>query len=144
MERLRKFLPILFLLLCILCAPNWPRSFADRSLPADFSVFWAAAQFGLQAPALIYNDVAVTLQQASAIGTVSGIRPWAYPPTALLPLLPFGALPYTAALVLFVVSSFGWFLMVARRLFNRRKQLAIELSEWDRMCTAIARVVKLA
>ena len=126
-ERLPKFLPILFLLLCALCAPNWPRSFVERNLPADFSVFWAAAQLALQAPALIYNDVAVTLKQADAIGGVVGIRPWAYPPTALLPLLPFGALPYAAALILFVTASLGLFLLATRPLFERRKRLALGL-----------------
>ena len=126
-ERLPKFLPILFLLLCALCAPNWPRSFIERNLPADFSVFWAAAQLALQAPALIYNDVAVTLKQADAIGGVVGIRPWAYPPTALLPLLPFGALPYAAALILFVTASLGLFLLATRPLFERRKLLALGL-----------------
>lgn len=126
-ERLPRFLPILFLLLCALCAPNWPRSFIDRNLPADFSVFWAAAQFGLHAPALIYDDVAVTLQQADAIGGVAGIRPWAYPPTALLPLLAFGALPYTAALMLFVTASLGLYVIATRPLFERRKLLAFAL-----------------
>ena len=126
-ERLPRFLPILFLLLCALCAPNWPRSFIDRNLSADFSVFWAAAQFGLHAPALIYDDVAVTLQQVDAIGVVAGIRPWAYPPTALLPLLAFGALPYTAALMLFVTASLGLYVIATRRLFDRRKLLALGL-----------------
>ena len=126
-ERLPKFLPILFLSLCALCAPNWPRSFVERNLPADFSVFWAAAQLALQAPALIYNDVAVTLKQADAIGGVVGIRPWAYPPTALLPLLPFGALPYAAALILFVTASLGLFLLATRPLFERRQLLALGL-----------------
>ena len=127
MERLRKFLPILFLLLCALCAPNWPRSFVARHLSADFSVFWAAAQVALDAPELIYNDVAVTAKQADAIGAVAGIRPWAYPPAALLPLLPFGALPYGAALILFVTVSLGLFLLSTRVLFERRKLLALGL-----------------
>ena len=126
-ERLRKFLPILFLLLCALCAPNWPLSFLDRQLPADFSVFWATAQFGLQSPELIYNDVAITLKQVEAIGSVDGIRPWAYPPTALLPLLPFGTLPYAVSLVLFVLLSLGLFLIATRPLFAHRKLLAIGL-----------------
>ena len=126
-ERLPRFLPVLFLLLCALCAPNWPRSFANLDQSSDFSVFWAAAQLGLQAPELIYNDVAVTLQQADAIGAISGIRPWAYPPTALLPLLPFGALPYTAALLLFATTTLGLFLVATQPLFERRKLLALGL-----------------
>ena len=126
-EQLRRFLPFLFLMLCALCAPNWPRSFADRGLPADFSVFWAAVQFAFHAPELIYNDVAVTLKQVDAIGVVAGTRPWAYPPTALLPLLPFGALPYTAALILFVTASLGLFMVAARPLFEERKLLAAGL-----------------
>ena len=126
-EQLRKFLPILFLVLCALCAPNWPYSFIDRNLPSDFSVFWAAAQLALEAPELIYNDVAITLSQADAIGAVAGVRPWAYPPTALLPLLPFGALPYFAALILFVAASLGLFMLAARPLFERRKLIAVGL-----------------
>ncbi len=126
-EKLRRFLPILFLLLCAICAPNWPRSFVDRNLPSDFSVFWAVAKLGLDHPELIYNDAAVTLNQVVAIGPIQGVRPWAYPPSALLPLLPFGALPYVAALMLFVLSSLSLYLASTRRLFERRKLLALGL-----------------
>ena len=127
MEKLRQYLPILFLLLCALGAPNQPRAFVNLQLPADFSVFWAASNLALQAPELIYNDLAVTLKQFDAIGLVAGIRPWAYPPSALLPLLPFGAMPYTAALALFAMSTFGLFLIAAKPLFERRLLLAVGL-----------------
>lgn len=127
MEKLRQYLPILFLLLCALGAPNQPRAFVNLQLPADFSVFWAASNLALQAPELIYNDLAVTLKQFDAIGLVAGIRPWAYPPSALLPLLPFGAMPYTAALALFAMLTFALFLIAAKPLFERRLLLAVGL-----------------
>lgn len=126
-ERLPKFLPFLFLLLCAVCAPHWPRLFVARDMPADFSVLWAATQYALEAPELIYNDVAVTLKQADALGMVWGIRPWAYPPTALLPLLPFGALPYTAAFLSFVIASLSLFVAATWPLFQRCKLLALGL-----------------
>ena len=127
MEKLRQYLPILFLLLCALGAPNQPRAFVNLQLPADFSVFWAASNLAFQAPELIYNDLAVTLKQFDAIGLVAGIRPWAYPPSALLPLLPFGAMPYTAALALFAMLTFALFLIAAKPLFERRLLLAVGL-----------------
>jgi Glycosyltransferase family 87 len=126
-QRLGTFLPFYFLAVCALLALDWHNTFAPRIVTPDFSVFWAAARLALERPNLIYNDTAVTLKQVSAIGLTDGIRPWAYPPTALLPLLPFGALPYVTAWVLFAVSSFTLFLVATRSLFERRKLLSLAL-----------------
>lgn len=125
--KLGAFLPFYFLAVCVLFALDWQTTFAPRIATPDFSVFWAAARLALERPDLIYNDAAVTLKQAGVIGIIDGNRPWAYPPTALLPLLPFGGLPYFTAYVLFAAFSFALFLIATWHLFERRRLLAMAL-----------------
>jgi Glycosyltransferase family 87 len=125
--KLGRFLPVYFLAVCVLFALDWRSTFAPRIVTPDFSVFWAAARLALERPDLLYNDAAVTLKQVGAIGLTDGIRPWAYPPTAVLPLLPFGQLPYATAFPLFAILSFALFLVSTRHLFDRGKPLAMAL-----------------
>src|SRR5512139_3371172 len=82
----------------------------------DFSVFWTAARFAVSSPHLLYDGEAITAAQ-SWVGH-NGPRPWAYPPTALLPILPFAAMPFAIAYAAFTALSllafgvatkaFGW------------------------------------
>jgi hypothetical protein len=127
MNAVRRFLPIILLGLCLICAPSWPRSFLANDLPPDFTVFWTVARLAFQQPELIYDDAVVTLMQVDLVGAVNSIRPWAYPPSALLPLLPFGLMPFQLSLPCFVAVSLGAFLIAARRLFDRRQALALGL-----------------
>jgi hypothetical protein len=124
---LRSYLPVIFCAMCAICALGWPLSFINNNLPSDYSVFWAAANMALEHPDLIYNDVAITLRQAGIIDAGGALRPWAYPPTALIPLLPFSMLPYQLSLTAFVLVSGGMFLFAARQLFERRALIAMAL-----------------
>jgi hypothetical protein len=125
MAKIRRYLPLIFLALCVIAAPGWPRSMAAQHLPPDFSVFWAAGNLALRHPELIYNDAVVTLSQVDFLGPVSGVRPWAYPPTALLPIIPFVGLPYEYSWALFVIASISIFSVAALTFFDRRKLLAL-------------------
>jgi len=98
-----------------------------RQLPPDFSVFWATGQLALRHPELIYNDAIVTLRQIDFLGPVSGVRPWAYPPTALLAIIPFVGLPYEVSWALFVITSLLVVTVATWPFFNRRKLLALGL-----------------
>lgn len=73
-----------------------PRLLLWSVLP-DFTVFWTAARMALDDAPKVYDTIALTGQQAWAVDPSRGPRPFPYPPTTLLFLIPFGLLPFWAA-----------------------------------------------
>lgn len=63
-----------------------------KAFNVDFTVLWAAGRHAFGAA---YDPEFITAAQAQF--GYPGIRPFAYPPTLLLMLLPFGALPFALA-----------------------------------------------
>ena len=75
--------------------------------PGDFTVFWSAAR---SAPPYDWS-----LLKEAEIATVGGpVGPFAYPPTALLLLKPFGLLPFFPALFLWVGLGLSAFVFAGR------------------------------
>ena len=62
----------------------------------DYGALWTAARVSLTRPELLYDAQAITDLQDWMRGT--GLRPWIYPPSTLLYLLPFSILPFNASL----------------------------------------------
>ena len=60
---------------------------------ADFSCFWAGAKTALQAPGRLYDFGYVTQLQGWPLGPEK-LRPYIYPPSALLFFIPFTLAPY--------------------------------------------------
>ncbi|MEM6680333.1 MAG: glycosyltransferase family 87 protein, partial [Pseudomonadota bacterium] len=75
------------------------------SWPSDFTVFWHAARLALAGdPTAAFNQASMADVWRFPDGT--DLRAdWLYPPTWLLLLLPFGALPFTPALILYGTCS---------------------------------------
>ena len=88
----------------------WPK------FPADFLVFWTAAR---APPASIYDVAALTHAQAWAVVDLQDKRPFAYPPTFLLLIEPFGRLPLLPALLAWSALGIGAFCAVSRQLVGR-------------------------
>jgi hypothetical protein len=78
-------------------------------------------------PNRIYDFAAITHAQAWLIPYWPSPRPFAYPPTSLLFLAPFGLLPFWWALGLWVSASLTIFLLAGIRLANERRGLALAL-----------------
>jgi len=74
--------------------------FEHGSLFADFTVFWTAARFDD-----VYNARAITLAQQWILGPNPDLRPFAYPPSALLFLKPLQLLHYPSALALWLSAG---------------------------------------
>lgn len=93
-----------------------------RQVPykADFTVFWTAARFASQGATVIYDPAQITALQAPLIDGELGIRPFAYPPTALFLFGPFGKLPYPAAETIWALASCLAYYYASRRLFPLR------------------------
>ncbi|MCY7340068.1 MAG: DUF2029 domain-containing protein, partial [Sphingomonas bacterium] len=71
---------------------------------SDWGPLWAGVQIALTDPARLYDFEAVTRLQEPFFGPL-GTRPFVYPPSALLWLMPFVWLPLAPAMIAFVGLS---------------------------------------
>lgn len=94
----------------------------------DFSVFWTAARLALVEPGKLYDPEYVTQAQSWLVAPERGLRPWAYPPSALLPFLPLGLVSFWPAFLIWCVVSAAAFLAAARRFVTGWGLLIIALS----------------
>lgn len=85
----------------------------------DFTVFWTAARSPTP-----YDAVALTSAQQWALDPGAGLRPFAYPPSALLLLKPLSLLPYWPALIAWTVLGIAAFAAAAAA-YGRKAILAV-------------------
>lgn len=84
---------------------------ALQPLGVDFLPLWTGAR---ASAARLYDFAYVTARQSWLYS--HGLRPFVYPPTALIVLKPFGAAPFWVAYPAFMIASGGLFLWAAGRL----------------------------
>jgi hypothetical protein len=96
----------------------------------DFVTLWTAVR---APPDLVYDAQALTAAQAH-LAPVYNLRPFPYPPTVLLPLLPFGALPLWPAMAAWTLTGAGLFAWSLRG----------RLAGWELALTALAPSVLFA
>lgn len=94
----------------------------------DFTVFWTAARAAVTDPAAVYDPVAITALQEPLVGGSRQLRPFAYPPTALMLIGPFGWLPYGAAATVWGLLSCLLFVAAARLMVPARHVAAAFLT----------------
>lgn len=109
-ERRVKVYPRLFLALFVLAAPLYALSFSrgldGRGRPpgTDFIAFWSAGRFALDGRVADAWDIdLIGAFQLGIYPGMSGPTQWAYPPTTLPLVLPFGALPHLTAYLVWTV-----------------------------------------
>lgn len=91
--------------------------FSNLSHPraTDFIAYWAAAVLALQGtPAAAYDPTTLAATQAIAAHS-EALMPFGYPPAFLLVALPFGLLPYTAAVAAWIAATATAYLAAAHR-----------------------------
>lgn len=115
LDHLRARLPLIFFLFCSVNLLNWSLIGFGPFWAPDFTVFWAASRAALVNPSLVYDSTALTVAQMWIIEPRTGFRPWAYPPTALLPLLPFSKLSFGVAYVAFTATTAGLYAVAAKK-----------------------------
>jgi hypothetical protein len=76
-----------------------------QPLGIDFLPMWAAAHEALVHPEKVYDFVGITRVQIPLLGHFHGLRPYVYPPTALLAFLPFALAPFALANVLWTAAT---------------------------------------
>lgn len=89
----------------------------------DFMAYWSAARLALAGrPEAVFDESVIGALQHAAVPSLPGIVfPWHYPPIFLLPLVPFGLLPYPAALAVFVLSTMALWAGLLRHILPDRR-----------------------
>ncbi len=91
----------------------------------DFVSYWAASVLSLDGnPAGAYDLALHRSVEQGAVGLDGGL-PFAYPPYFLLPLAPFGLLPYPLAAACWILATFAFYAAAARRLAPGFQWLAL-------------------
>lgn len=94
----------------------------------DFAPLWTAARLAATTPERIYDFAKVTGLQQWFLRGYFGMRPYAYPPSALLVLSPFAAAPFAWAYGLWVVATGAFMAWAAARLCPARPWMAALLT----------------
>jgi alpha-1,2-mannosyltransferase len=87
----------------------------------DFGFFWGGARlFWLGNVSLVFqpDQFNAWLAQQIAPGSMQPYATWSYPPSMLLPLLPFGLLSAQSAMVLWITGTFGLLTLALRHWFK--------------------------
>src|SRR6516162_5778380 len=97
---------------------------------SDFTDAWVAGIEALRGnAALIYEPAEFTRLQSAVLGARDFFYPnWPYPPTFLLVLAPFGALPYFDAFVAWDVATLLGFIIVVYLIVPQRPAIALLLA----------------
>lgn len=82
----------------------------------DWAPIWAATRFAFSNPESIYDFARVTAVQSQVVADFGTIRPYVYPPSALLIFGPFATLPFTMSWATFTATTAALFAYAARRL----------------------------
>ena len=113
------------LLLLLVIAQSLYVSLRDGT-PIDFASYWAAARLTLAGNAAgAYDLAAHRAVESQAIAIGEAFLPFAYPPSYLLLILPFGALPFAPAVIAWVASTLGLYAAAARKLMPGALALAL-------------------
>ncbi len=78
-----------------------------QPLGIDFLPMWAAARESFTRPDRVYNFFAITRVQIPLLAHFHGLRPFVYPPTALLAFAPFAMAPFAVANALWTAAGFA-------------------------------------
>jgi Glycosyltransferase family 87 len=118
------------LLLHFYLAGAWIIDRAGMPVYSDFTVAWVA---GIEAlwgkPALIYEPAEFIRIQSALLGPRDFFYPnWPYPPTFLLVLAPFGALPYFDAFIAWDIATLLGCIVVVYLIVRHRPAIALLLA----------------
>jgi len=119
---------------------NWgeaiPRDGTSLVVGRDFLNFWMYGRTALTPdPGRFYDAVVYNQELATLLGENYPGQNWSYPPSVMLPALPFGQLTYVQALLCWTLLGATWFFVVARRHLNDpRLLLALLLSPAAALC----------
>jgi hypothetical protein len=125
---MRRFTPWLMLAaFAFMAAVETVKLAAYQPLGADFLPLWTAARMAWTAPHQVYDFRVITEAQSWLLPGLAWPRPFAYPPSALPLLAPFGLMGFWAALAVWLAGSLTLFLVAGRKLVGERPARALAM-----------------
>lgn len=112
----QRVLALLFLLFVLANAMTLAAVIALQPFGVDWAPMWAGTRVALVDPAGAYDFARVTSAQEPLIGIVPSLRPFVYPPSALLLFTPFAALPVLPSFILWTAATAAFFAWAASRI----------------------------
>ncbi len=104
-------------------------AFDNKPVGNDFMTFYSAATLALEGEATApWNPDVLFARQAAIMPESEGVYLWHHPPTFLLLMLGFGAVPYGAAIIAFSLFSAALFAAAARALVPPGEALLVALA----------------
>jgi hypothetical protein len=97
----------------------------QQPLGIDFLPMWAAAREVFIHPAKVYDFVSLTIAQQPLLANFRGLRPFVYPPTALLAVAPFALAPFQLANALWTTAGAGLILWTMAPLLKSSRLLVL-------------------
>jgi hypothetical protein len=92
-----------------------------KPLGSDFVAFYAASKLALSGePAAIYSISKLHVMEKLVIGTDVALRPWHYPPSFLIIVLPLSLFPYGLSFSLWILSTLYGYLRIVRKIAPHR------------------------
>ena len=126
-ERRVRVYPRLFLAMFCLAVPLYASTVSHgldrwgRPVGTDFIAFWSAGRLALQGRATDAWDLdLIGAFQRSVYPGLSGPTQWAYPPTTLPLVMPFGTLSHPVALAVWLALGLGLYLCALAPLLRGR------------------------
>ncbi|HXW85675.1 MAG TPA: glycosyltransferase family 87 protein, partial [Candidatus Binataceae bacterium] len=134
-KRLRVY-PLMILGVYVALETAWlalSHGLIDRNgtpLGADFVAMWTAGRLALHGvPVAAYDQARLLIAQRAALADPKlALCAFFYPPIYLLTALPFAALPYLGALLVWTALGLGVYLVVIRRVVPRPETLLLALA----------------
>lgn len=108
---------------------GWFSHTGDYTPLSDFVVFWPAGQLALRGNAAAAYDLATlgAIEMEAVPGTFPA-RPWVYPPTFLLAVVPFAFLPYFPAFLAWLSVTLSAYLAAIHAVIPRRLTILLALA----------------
>jgi hypothetical protein len=133
--RRRRAMAVIFLVIAaigavyILATARDFLAFDNKPVGNDFMTFYSAATLALDGHATApWNPDVLFARQATIMPASEGVYLWHHPPTFLLMMLGFGAVPYGLAIIAFSLFSLALFAASARALLPRGEALLVGLA----------------
>jgi hypothetical protein len=130
----RLILGLLALSICVLGWNDCVLIFNHQPAGMDFAPIWTAGRVAFQAPHQIYDFAEITRMQQWLLRGGWSTRPFVYPPSTLLIVAPFAALPFFWAYGLWTGLTAAFMAWAAGRLAPERRWVTMALALFATPC----------
>jgi len=122
--------PAFLLLAVVLARVDWAKAayiLHIQPFAIDYLPLWTAGRMALHHPGHLYDFAAITDGQRWLIGHLNRLRPWIYPPSALLIFTPLSRLPFWISTAAWVGATVAALVGAALKFIPRDRLLGLVL-----------------